>query len=121
MALVIINRDRAIVSDEIMGQLTQALPGIVSLALDVPSNPEARLAYQDIEVRIHESHPMDANTLPLGIMIIANDYPERKENLNRRRYFIANEVRRLLLPSCLVGKNQIFVWVLLVPASFETI
>ena len=117
MPLVVLNANSSVISGTTIIALTAFLPKVVSEALHVPTNHKAWLGPNDIEVRIQLSHILDANSLPLAIDITANDYPERKENLDKRVAQITEKIRDTF-PDL---RGRAYVWIILVPGSFELI
>lgn len=92
--------------------LVRSLPDIVAKALSVP-NTEGELTSSEIEVKFEKFGPLDIHTKDVEIMIWANDYPARKEDLDERRKRIVGEVEKHLWRD-----TTFFVWVLLQPGSF---
>lgn len=83
---------------------------------------DGKLTVEEIEVRFREMGQHDINASDLMIEIFANDYPDRRANIQERTVAIAAGVRGylstqgFLAPSVCGGTN--FVWVLLAPAGF---
>ncbi len=96
----------------LLGELTREL---VAKELDVPEEPEGRLSVDEIEVQVRDGHELDINTLPLQIIVHANEYPARRANLDERRKRIAAGLREGI-PQL---KGNCFIWIQLHPASFE--
>lgn len=101
----------------LLEKLKEELPSIVTTALDVPDNPEARLTPTDIELWFEKVHVLDANTKDLRILIFAHDYPERRENLQDRINEITTGLRAILGEKKVTG----WVWVHLNTTAFEQI
>jgi len=97
---------------QLLGRLTREL---VARELDTPEESDGRLTVNDIEVQIREGSPLDLDTMPLQIIVHANDFPARRANLDERRKRIASELREQI-PQL---KGNCFIWILLHPASFE--
>jgi hypothetical protein len=115
MPLVLMKRNPRVIDDELAGKIAQQLPAIVAEALDISAHDkDGALTAQDIEVYVQDSSELDVNTKPLEITIWAGYYPARNENLGERRAKIAKAVRAIKPPEA-----KGFVWVLLVPGSFE--
>lgn len=76
--------------------IAASLPAIIAEALTVPGHPEAALLETDISVEVSPSGPFDQNVVDLSIVIFANDYPERRENLSARKEAIAAKVREIV-------------------------
>ncbi|MBI3290459.1 hypothetical protein HYZ78_03630 [Candidatus Microgenomates bacterium] len=87
--------------------IAHILPDLVALNLGEP-NTQADLRSDEVEVRIQVGHPFDQNTKDLGIVIFANDYPEREGNLTDRVKKLKTDVRALLMPGI-----EGYVWVIL--------
>jgi len=113
MQLVLLNRKKEFVDDNLVKKIAGELPRIVSMALNIPHITDGKLVPDDIEVWVDDSSELDVNTKPLEIIIWATEFSERRANLNFRRQIIVDEVKKLI-PSTVKG----FVWVLLHPASF---
>jgi hypothetical protein len=95
--------------------LKEELPKIIADALTC-GNPDGILRPHEIELEIEMMPAITQSKYQLQITIDANDYPERRVNLDDRRIAITRCVRDLFdgcgfLP---IG----FVWVRLFPASF---
>ena len=109
------------VKKEEMRAIAERLPEIVARALNVPENPAARLNANDIEVQPEEiDEECTVNRRPLEIIILANDYPERKKNLDKRQEEITKAVREIKNEAWSLDFRRVrgFVWVLLIPGSF---
>ncbi len=94
------------------------MPKIVAEALS--SDGElGHLEPQEVAVMPGKFHELALNVKDVDITIFANDYPERKANLEERRVKVLEEVRKLLgnfdrnLSAC--------VWILLAPGSYGEI
>jgi len=123
MPLVIISRKSDVVSDGDVLYLSEILQDAVADVLDIEENPNARLTKDDVEVRVREPGPLDRNASNLAIEIIANDYPERRADLQRAAETIADIVRNNfedLIEEGKLGENS-FVWILLAPTGFAII
>ncbi|HEY4496616.1 MAG TPA: hypothetical protein VI432_00495 [Candidatus Paceibacterota bacterium] len=93
-------------------RIANALPAIIAKHLSAGRN-RSDLKPSDIEVICNHFKPPDMYSYDLAIVIWANDFPERKHNLEDRKNGIVADVRSLM-PSGTRG----FVWILLAPASF---
>jgi len=94
---------------------------IVALALD-GDEFESWLGPTDIEVEFKEIGPYDVSFPPVSLLVLANDYPSRKANLQERASQIARALREHeAFPDDALQTTDGFVWVLLCPAGFEHI
>lgn len=103
-----------------LDELVSRLPALVASALHVPGSDEDKhLVPSDVEVVVREVGLLDVNSLDLEIIIWANEYRDRRLNLEARKDAILEGVR-----ACLNGcrpKLEGYVWVMLVPGSFGLI
>lgn len=97
---------------QLLGEVTREL---VARELDTPEEPDGHLTVNDIEVQVREGSPLDLGTLPLQIIVHANEFPARRANLDERRKRIATELRERI-PQL---RGNCFIWILLHLASFE--
>ncbi len=129
MPLVLLNRDPKEISDGLAQAIGGMLTKAVAEALDVPEEPDGRLAPTDVEVMVRDVRPnLDVNCVALAITVFANEFPARKANLDERREIIEEKVRKFLrqVDDAAGGRrlhrlcqgHQVFVWVRLAPASF---
>lgn len=72
------------------------LAGFVAEALHVEEVELAHLAATDVEVVVTDVGPYDVNVVPLSIMVVAHDFPQRSENATDRAQKIALKVRGIL-------------------------
>lgn len=107
------------IPENVLRQLTEKLPSIISDALDISENPNARLTSSDIEVWTQKTQNEDVNTKDLEILIHAHQYPERLLNVDERKDKVVMQVRVLLAENKLKIKG--WVWILLQPSSFGQI
>jgi hypothetical protein len=114
MPLVLVARDPEKVPDDILAILARELPGIVARRLSVPEIPAAMLNPEDVEVRFRDFGRFDVRSRSLEIVVVANDYPERRRCHRERAEQITENIRALI-PSDL---HDFWVWVLLVPGEF---
>lgn len=117
MPLVIVNRNPYKVYSETLDALVLELPKLVTEALSIP-NTDGELKHDDVEVWIRDQRrEYESQHFDLEIVIFANQYPERLQNLDERREEIGRGIRYLLsLKKC--DNVRCFVWVLLQPGSF---
>jgi len=112
MPLVIISKNYR-VSRKVAENVATHLPRITARALSVVG--EGRLAPKEVEVWIRNSGHDDRNTRrDLRIVIFANSYPARNENLEERAREIAKMVHRYVPP-----KVKSYVWILLSHSAFH--
>jgi hypothetical protein len=100
-------------SDELK-PLLQELPGIIARALSVPGT-EGELTPEEIEVKVEQFGDIDIHQKDVEIIIWANDYPERRKNLEVRTKQIYGQVKAILNQD-----TTSFIWVLLQKGSFIT-
>lgn len=119
MPLVVISRNPEVVDDYNLAALTSKITWIVAKALNIPNSPFVLTKY-DIEVWTRDTGVFDQGTKDLEIIIFANFYPERAQNLDARQVVITEEVKKILGKQYSAEKKKPkgFVWVLLQPASF---
>jgi len=115
MPLIKVTYDEDIDSDRFMDRLRVVLPNIVARALTC-DHPDGQLTPGDIELELAPFKFGELKMITdyrLHIVIDANDYPQRRANLDERRDQIIRELRETFddLPKG-------FVWVRLFPASF---
>ncbi|MEI9966986.1 MAG: hypothetical protein WDN67_05205 [Candidatus Moraniibacteriota bacterium] len=83
-------------------------------ALTIPSNPAGSLLPKDIAVRFEKSGLLDQNVIDLSILILANDYPERRGNLEERKDAILETIVRDIIPDW----YTLSVWILLASGAY---
>jgi hypothetical protein len=106
MPIVMVFRDPKIVNDDIMQRIANKLPYIIANALNVSENPEARLVSDSIKLKIIDPSKFDRNADPLEILIFANEYPERKKDIDKRMVNIADGIKAIWPDA----KDKGFVW-----------
>ena len=79
----------------------------MSAALTIPGT-EGELKSEDIEVWVNDVGKFDQNVKDIEIVVIAQPYPEREQNLKERQEAIENPVKAILN-----WENDGFVWMLL--------
>jgi hypothetical protein len=121
MPLVIVTRNPRVVTDEVAKILGPFLQEEVARVLNVPSDKNARLTSENVEVRFRDVGPLDVGSGTLGIDILAGDHPALHAKActlalaNRIRAAVSRE--GLKLPSrCF--EDDSFVCVMLVPSGF---
>jgi len=107
-------RVSSFLNEEFIEKLAKKLPIIVAKALNVPGT-KGTLKPEEIEVKVESFGPLDVHTKNIEIIIWANDYPERRENLNERRKQIVAEIGKFFSSTPEITG---FVWVLLQPGSY---
>lgn len=121
MPLTLIQYKPSRFTEEGIQMIASQMPKIVASALHSPRDGEAAsLVPNDIEVWCTESGKLDVNTKDLEIIIWAQEFPDRKATLERRKDEIIRDVRKLFSKN---GGGRIpgFVWVLLQPTAFGTL
>jgi len=112
MPLIVVNRGSK-VSDGLFRDLIDALPELVASALTC-ENPDGKLTAADVELWSRQRDDVhDRGFKDLQIVVFANDYPERRVNLDERQKMLKDSIRELL-PSGVHG----WLWVRLAPSSF---
>ena len=118
MPIVFVNYDKNRLPITIQG-IVRKLPIIVATALDSSGSDDDGLGdalrEDNIEVIVRESHPLDVNSTSLSIIIFANDFPKRKENLQERTDNICARIK-----SNLPKETEFSVRVMLVPSRLAT-
>ena len=115
MSLVRIARDPVLVSDPRLVHLLTDIRQIVADALTIPGT-DGELHSHEIEMEVRDFGSFDQpGKYSLEITVLANEYPERRANLDERREKIIAGVKDAL-PNFPPGRG--YVWVLLMPGSF---
>lgn len=114
MPKVLIELNGKFFKDEFINDLARGIRPIVAWALSTQFI-DGRLTENDIEVRVDKYGQFDVHNFPLEITVLANDYEQRRENIDERCEKITREVERMG-----VGREEFFVWVLLAAGSFKT-
>lgn len=115
MPLVIVKVDPKIVPEETITNVLKKLPKIVATALSVKGNKNAKLKANHVEIEYKEHGPRDKNTKPFQFRIIANDYPERRETIEKRRALIILDIKLAVAKKL---NLDAYVWVQLVEGSY---
>lgn len=119
MPLVLIHRNPKLLSDNYLQRMIESLPQMVANALSVEGVPSASLTAEEVEIRVSNRGPLDQNTMPLGITIFANFYPERAENLDERTERFQKWIKTVLPPGFFDGVPRLgYVWILLGHGKF---
>lgn len=112
MPLAIVSRNPFVIDDSKTKEIVKTLTSIIAEGLTC-DNPDGKLSQHDVEVWVKDFNPLETHICSLEIVVFANDYPERRLDLDKRRDLIGTNIKKL------VPNNTLFwVWVLLVPASF---
>jgi hypothetical protein len=121
MPNVILKYESGAISISLIKKITEALPKIVANALNVETREDAKLTEEDVAVEVKTHGHMDQNTVILEITVIANDFPERKATLKERTDEIVTAIKTLIGNEEQIERLQgnAFVWIMLVPASFQ--
>ncbi|MCE9628858.1 MAG: hypothetical protein K8Q91_02560 [Candidatus Vogelbacteria bacterium] len=112
MPVAFVTRDPSKISDGLLLLLRQKLPVIIAQHLSVP---EGALTPEDIELRFMDIGRFDVVKRPLEILIFANDYPTRRESLEKRSQAITDDVSEMA-PGRL---TNFWVWILLGQGGFS--
>lgn len=101
-------------TEQFLRPFLRELPEIIAKALSVPGT-EGELTPEDIEVKFEQFGDLDIHQKDVEIIILANDYPEIRKNLDFRTKQIYFQVCTLL------GQDTTsFILVLLQKGSFIT-
>lgn len=114
MPQVYISRDSKKIRDSLLAAITNDLPAIVAWALDTPEEPDGSLTYKDITIEARDFGPFDVYTKPLKIIILANDYPKRRETLDERR----KKIITMITDKFNLRGNRFSVWIGLMHGSY---
>ncbi len=99
--------------DYYLKDLGNVLPAIVAEALHTPDTPSGHLTPEDIAVTFQPSGEFDRNVVDFSILILANDYTERRANLDERNDLIIERLENR------VGSRTISVWTLLAHGAYN--
>ncbi|MEK7103488.1 MAG: hypothetical protein AAB870_04040 [Patescibacteria group bacterium] len=116
MPLVLVSRDPKQIPDELLLHIGKHFPSIVANNLTVPEVPAAHLDATDVEIRFSDFSPFDVKKRPLEIVVFANDFLERKVDLEERTRQIDADLRESF--SIIKSLNNFWVWILLMPGAF---
>lgn len=97
----------------VVSRLKERLPEIVSLHLDVPERPEARLTPADIGVRFQHATLADILDSRVEITILCLEFPERRASIDQRTFSIREELVRVISPYI-----SFYVYCLLTPGAW---
>lgn len=112
MPLVQVMTSREISGSEI-SDLVEAIPHVVARNLNVPGVDGGQLSTKEIDVVIRNNGMFDMVSAECAVVIWANEFPERKANLEERTKNIVRELKGQLQPGILF-----YVWIMLAPAAF---
>lgn len=102
-------------TEGLIKNLIEQLPEFVAEALTVLGT-DGELTEKDIEVYVSNFGPKDIHYRAIEITVFANDYPERRVNLNERRVNLVRKIQTYNIQ--LKGAGS--VWILLCPGSYGT-
>ena len=100
--------------------LGDCMAGIVARALTC-NDPEGELTDSDVEVDVAEMSPKMQTRYDLHIEVEANDYPDRRKDLDQRAQRVAEQVRIFFNQRAPWQPSYLpkgWVWVKLVPAAW---
>jgi len=111
----------------VIERLVENMPTIVAEALSTELGTEGSLTAEEIDVTVQSYGSRDIYHHDIGIMIIANDYPARSQNLKERAQTINDRVEKFLENAKLALHIQMeerqtikcYVWVLLAKGEFK--
>lgn len=127
MPLVIVNRDATLVSDSVINDVAEMIRYTVASHLNVFERHEAHLSTDDIQLIVRDVRKgLDVGCVPFSVTVFANDYPERRANLEERSKKIAEQISRTLKHASgdnilYASQQRCFVWILLTPAGFAVL
>lgn len=120
MPLVTISRNKAKISDRLISDLIKDLPFIIARALNIDDNDAGKLNEKDIKIKVEDQGRYDINSLDFEVTIFANDYPERRTNLELRTQHIVAGIENWRKKSGYhVSKEESYVWVILGVGAFQ--
>lgn len=105
-----------ITRDNLIELFCEVLRGLVADALTC-DDPDGQLRNSDVEVKLEYRDPrthFGGGKYAVQVVVFANDYPSRRENLETRCSELSEQVRSAL-PQGVRG----YAWVLLGPAAFK--
>ncbi len=116
-----------ICESRVIDRLVENMPTIVAEMLSTGSGTEGSLTAEEIDVTVQSYGLRDIYHHDIGIMIIANDYPARSQNLEERAQTISDRVEKFLENAKLALHIQMeerqtikcYVWVLLAKGEFK--
>jgi len=117
LVLVTANRNHPKINDAMLNGLCLVLREQIPrfLACD---DPGGHLTPDDIEIQLRDRDPsrdVGASKHDLHIVVLANDFPSRKANLDERCKHICGCIAECYKKDNIHG----FVWIRLAPASFQ--
>ena len=118
MPMCLVHYKAGQLSHEELRWLGPAICESVARALDVPSIPELHLTPSEVEVRFSESGPHDICYHDVGIMIFANDGPDRKSNLKERAAMILENLTGVIGNHLNRPSTTLYVYVMLQNAEY---
>ncbi len=113
MPLVEVSRNPALITNEAIATLVDALPQI---AVDALTTQERALTLGDVDVRVRDFGPFEKTQYGLQITVSASHSDSRHKNLGERQSQIMQNIRSLgLLPAGI----KAYVWLVLPPAAYD--
>jgi len=109
MPLVLITRKPGVSLTELLSMIRLVVADELS-----SNDPHGALIPDDIEVNVREFGPLDISKYDVEILIVANEYPERRATLPARTYMVRKKVANLL-PGGLLS----WVWILLATGEWQ--
>lgn len=105
------------ITDRQLGLITLRLAEVAAQELSGPEGSPSHLTTEDVEVYVRRPQFGDVNLghHKLEITVFANDFPERRANIDERRM----QIEKRLLDSLPSGAHG-YIWIILAPASFGT-
>lgn len=102
--------------------LADELPSIVAEALTC-DDPKGQLSVSDVEIEVKEMGPDIRTNYDLRIIVEANEYPERRRNLEQREHQVLIAVRKFFASIDLLPRTQLkgWVWIRLSPGEWAEI
>lgn len=120
MQLVSVRYRTGEIPNEFLVKLVSKLPGVVASALDVGGqDPHKYVSAADISIDPVAMGELYVSSYHLEIIVWANDFPERRANLDKRKEFIRLWVQNCLDEAGFATKGV--VWLLLAPGAFGEI
>lgn len=116
MPLVMVHCDPRVVSDDSLGLLNSYLSKLVAEVLD--ASPEGPLTANDVEVITYNYQEFDVHHNSFDIIVIANDYPSRRMDLEQRKNLLMDRLKIFLKSVRYLNGKKFSVWIVLAPSAF---
>ena len=113
MPLVVVNKGKPWIPEELFSGLIRRLPEIIAGALTC-ENPDGKLLPADIEIWVREPNKYDVGSEKIQIVIFASSFPERAVDLKVRQEAIEDRIKEILQGTNVHG----WVWIRLAESSF---